>query len=132
VRDAIEDHEGGLRVAVCGSGGIWHTPGNKDAWLNEDFDREMLRCLEAGDARAMAEHFDSYDTTGDVSQVVGHMGRNSGLPSYGGPQGGTRETCAWIAAAGVIDGTHTNIVDYVPVYASPVGCAFAYATEIKN
>ena len=132
VRGAIEDHPEDLRVAVCGSGGLWHTPGNKEAWLNEDFDREMLRCLEAGDARAMAEYFDGYNTAGDVSQVVGHMGRGSGLPSYGGPQGGTRETCAWIAAAGVVDGTRSTIVDYVPVYSSPVGAGFAYATEITS
>ena len=89
----------------------------------------MLLCLEAGDIRGMAEHIDCYKTEGDVSQVVGHMGRGTGLPSRGGPQGGTRETCAWIAAAGAVEGTRLTIVDYIPVYSSPIGLAFAYATK---
>jgi hypothetical protein len=42
-----------------------------------------------------------------------------------GPQGGTRETCNWIAAAAVAAKPAT-FVEYVPVYASPIGCGFAY------
>ena len=134
VREIIEDHPSDLRVAVVGSGGLWHTPGAKDAYLDEDFDRAELAYLEAGDIRGMAEHFDSYKIPeGDRSQYVGERGRGAtGMPGFGGPQGGTRETCNWIAASGVIDGTHSTIVDYVPVYASPVGAAFTYATEIRN
>jgi hypothetical protein len=133
VRGAIEDHPSDLRVAVVGSGGLWHTPGAKNAWLNEDFDKEELRFLEAGDIRGMAEHFDNYEIpSGDSSQYVGERGRGStGMPGFGGPQGGTRETCNWIAASGVIDGTRSTIVDYVPVYASPVGAAFSYAVDIS-
>ena len=32
-----------LRVAVVGSGGLWHTPGAQDAYLDEDFDRTDAR-----------------------------------------------------------------------------------------
>jgi len=132
VRESIEAHPGDMRVAVIGSGGLWHTPGAKNAWLNEDFDREELKYLEAGDARGMAEFFDAYQIPdGDASQYVGEKGRGAtGMPGFGGPQGGTRETCNWIAAAGVADGSRSTIVDYVPVYASPVGAAFSYCTSL--
>ena len=53
------------------------------------------------------------------------------LPGPGGPQGGTRETCAWIAAAAVTDGCPTTIVDYIDAYASPVGNAFAYCDQVS-
>lgn len=132
VREVIEEYPGDLRVAVLGSGGLWHTPGAKDAYLDEDFDRAMLGYLEAGDARGMAEHFDSYVIPeGDRSQYIGERGRGStGMPGFGGPQGGTRETCNWIIAAGVAEGTRNTIVDYIPIYASPIGAAFAYADKI--
>ena len=51
------------------------------------------------------------------------------MPSPGnGPQFGSRETCTWISAAATAEGRPTTIVDYIPVYASPVGNAFAYCT----
>ena len=50
----------------------------------------------------------------------------SGLLDAGGPRGGTRETCNWIAAAAVVEGTPATLVDYIPIYASPIGAAFAY------
>ena len=131
VRDIIEEFPSDLKVAVIGSGGLWHTPGAKDAWLNEDFDQGTLKYMAAGDIRAMAEHFDGYQIpNGDSSQAIGPKGRGStGMPGFGGPQGGTRETCNWIIAAAVADGTKNTIVDYVPVYASPIGAAWAYATD---
>jgi hypothetical protein len=129
IRDIIEADKSDLRVAVVGSGGLWHTPGAKQAYLDEDWDRGFLKYLEAGDARGMAEHFDSYVIPeGDLSQYVGERGRGAtGMPGFGGPQGGTREACNWIVAAAVGDGTRNTIVDYVPVYASPIGAAFSYA-----
>jgi hypothetical protein len=128
VREIIDEFPGDLRVGVLGSGGMWHTPGAKDAWLDEDFDQELLTFMKAGDARGMAEHFDAYKIPeGDLSQPVGVRARTAtGLPSSVGPQGGTRETCNWIATAGVVDGSQATVVDYVPVYASPCGEAFAY------
>ena len=133
LREIIEDYPGDLRVAVVGSGGLWHTPGAKNAYLDEEFDRGLLRCLEKGDVRGMAERFDTYRVPeGDASQE-GYLeaGRaTTGLPTFGGPQGGTRETCNWIAAAATVDGHASTIVDYVPVYASPLGAAFSYFLDV--
>jgi hypothetical protein len=128
VREVIEDYPEGLRVAVVGSGGLWHTPGMQDAYLDEDFDREGLRLMQAGDARGWADHFDSYRIAqDDSSQMIPPRGpKSTGLPGPGGPQGGTRETCNWIAAAAVADGAGAELVDYIPVYASPIGVGFAY------
>jgi aromatic ring-opening dioxygenase catalytic subunit (LigB family) len=132
LREAIDEAPQDLRVAVVGSGGLWHTPGAKSAYLDEEFDREMLRYLEAGDIRGMAEHFDTYHIPdGDTSQYIGQRARQAtGMPGFGGPQGGTRETCNWVIAAAVADGTKNVVVDYVPVYASPIGAAWAYATDL--
>ena len=132
VREALDDAPSDLRVAVAASGGLWHTPGMPGAWLNEEFDRAILARLEAGDARGMAEYFDSYVIPeDDTSQDAAYRGRvSTGMPSPGGPAFGTRETCAWIAAAAVSDGCPTTIVDYIEVYASPVGNAFAYCDDV--
>lgn len=127
LREAIEAYPRDLRVAVIGSGGLWHTPGRKDAYLDEDFDRKELEFLQRGDAEGMAAFFDEYRVPeGDPSQAVPPKGKSStGLPVLGGPQGGTREIANWIAAAAVA-GKPGTLVDYVPVYASPIGCGFAY------
>jgi hypothetical protein len=132
LREAIEEYPEDLRVVVVGSGGLWHTPGAKQAYLDEDFDRAALKFLEAGDIRGMAELFDNYQIPeGDQSQYIGERGRGAtGMPGFGGPQGGTRETCNWITASAAADGHKATIVDYIPVYASPVGVAFSY-TELN-
>jgi len=132
VRSIIDEYPGDLRVAVVGSGGLWHTPGAKDAYLDEAFDRAQLRYMEAGDICGMAQHFDGYQIpAGDTSQAVRERGRQAtGMPGFGGPQGGTREICNWIAAAAVADGKPGTVVDYVPVYASPIGAGFAYWPEV--
>ena len=102
------------------------------AWLNSEFDRAVLARLEEGDARGMADYFDSYVIPeDDTSQDAAYRGRvSTGMPSPGGPAFGTRETCAWIAAAAVTEGRPTTIVDYIEVYASPVGNAFAYCDDV--
>jgi hypothetical protein len=48
------------------------------------------------------------------------------MPGIGGPQGGTRETVTWIAAAAALEGKTATIVDRVPIYASPIDTAYAY------
>ena len=128
VREVVEEYPGALRVALIGSGGLWHTPQKQGAWLNEAFDEDLLAHMARGDIRAMAAHFDDYRIPdGDASQDIGTRGKDvTGLPAFGGPQGGTRETCNWIAAAGAVEGTTATIVDRVPIYASPVDAAFAY------
>ena len=128
VREIIEELPGSLRIALVGSGGLWHTPRKKQAWLNEAFDEALLGHMARGDIRAMAACFDEYQVpAGDASQDIGARGREvTGMPGFGGPQGGTRETCNWIAAAGAVEGTTATIVDRVPIYASPIDAAFAY------
>lgn len=132
VREVIDEFPKDLRVAVAASGGLWHTPGMPGAWLNTEFDLTTLEHLKNGDALAMAQHFDSYVIPGgDTSQDQTTPIRiSTGLPSPGGPAFGTRETCAWIAAAAVTEGRSTTIVDYIDVYASPVGNAFAYCDNV--
>jgi hypothetical protein len=128
----IDEFPDDLRVGVVGSGGLWHTPGAKGAWLNTDFDMKTLDLLKVGDALGMAQHFDDYVIPeGDTSQDTSERSRNvTGMPSPGGPALGTRETCTWIAAAAVSEGRPTTIVDYVDVWASPAGNAFAYCDDI--
>jgi hypothetical protein len=126
VREAIEASPLDLRVAVIGSGGMWHTPGMKNAYINEEFDMSIMRALGEGDARRAAEIFDSYQIPeGDLSQAHHERGDQvTGMPGFGGPQGGIRETCNHIAAGAVAEPSKGTMIDYVPVYASPIGAGF--------
>jgi hypothetical protein len=128
VREIIAAHPEPLRVAVLGSGGLWHTPRAKDAHLDEAFDRAIMQAMLKGDAKAMARQFDEYEVpAGDASQPLAGRGPGAtGLPDTVGQRGGTRETCNWIAAAAVADGRPATLVDYIPIYASPIGVGFAY------
>jgi hypothetical protein len=126
---AIREFPGDLRVAVIGSGGLWHTPMMPNAHIDEQFDLQGLEFLAKGNAAAWAQHFDAYEIpSGDSSQRIPEGPRSTGMPGSPGPQGPTRETCNWIAAASVEQDRPFTIVDYVPVYASPAGVAFAYST----
>lgn len=126
--EVIRAFPANIRVAVIGSGGLWHTPGAPDAYLDEEFDRATLRFLEEGKPLGAAQYFDSYRVPeGDRSQEPGPRGRTStGLPASSGPQGGTREFCNWVAAAATVPDRRWTVVDYIPVYSSPVGAGFAY------
>lgn len=128
VGEIVNEFPGDLRVALVGSGGLWHTPARPDAWLNEAFDEALLDYMAKGDIAGMAAYFDAYRIPeGDRSQDISVAGKTvTGMPAVGGPQGGTRETCNWIAAAGAVEGRTATIVDRVPVYASPIDTAFAY------
>lgn len=126
VRQVIDALPGALRVAVLGSGGLWHTPNVRGAYLDEAFDRGTLDALRVGDARAMAEHFDSRPPWPDPTDAEGLRVASGGTGMLGGLARGTGETRNWIAAAAVADGAAGTVVDYVPVYASPCGMAFAY------
>lgn len=131
LRKLIAAYEEDVRVVVIGSGGLWHTPRQQKSWLNKHFDRTGLELLSDGKAAEWAKYFDSYtpdeedpsqDTTNTRTGVTG-------LPSTGGPQGGTRETLCWICAAAMAEGLPITVVDYIPIYASPVGNAFAFCTD---
>ena len=131
-RIAIESFPEDIRVVGIGSGGMWHTPGRDESYIDEEFDQTLLRYLEKGDIQGMAEFFDSYEVpSGDKSQrVLGGISGMTGLDTISGPQMGTRETCEWIAASAMVDGRPQTIVDYIPVYASPIGTAFAYCDSV--
>lgn len=124
VRAAIERIPLDLNVAVIGSGGLWHMPSTPKAWLDEEFDQRILEGIKVGDARALAAFFDSvtppHDDPVDVERMSGGTGIVLGWGS------GVGETRSWIAAAAVADGHPGTIVDYIPIYASPIGVSFAY------
>jgi aromatic ring-opening dioxygenase catalytic subunit (LigB family) len=129
LRQVIDEDESDLRVAVVGTGGLWHTPGAPDAYLDEDFDHAILARLKTGDIAGMADFFDDYSVSPeDASQSLAPAGSaTTGMIASAGPQGGTRQVCNWVAAAATAEVSHWTVVDYVPVYASPIGAAFAYS-----
>jgi Catalytic LigB subunit of aromatic ring-opening dioxygenase len=132
VREAIDAYPEDLRVVAIGSGGLWHTPGRPSSYLDEELDQVMLDHLLKGDIEGMAEHFDAYVVPeGDASQDVspGTPGM-TGMRGRSGPQGGSRETCNWIGAAAMVDGRPHQLVDYIPIYTSPIGTAYAYCTDV--
>lgn len=122
IRRLVERLDGDLRVAAIGSGGLWHTPGSRGSYLDERFDQTILDALRQGDAAAAARCFDTArDETGGPE--ADHSG---GTGMRGGLGGGSGEVRNWLIAAGVADGAPATVVDYVPVYASPIGMGFAY------
>jgi hypothetical protein len=126
VRAAIDAFPRDVRVAVIGSGGLWHTPGGADSIIDERFDRAILADVTSGDARAMAATFDAYPVVYDQHDARSVKDASGGTGIVTGLGNGTGETRNWIAAAATVDGTPGTVVDYVPVYASPVGIGFAY------
>ena len=112
--------------AACGT-----RPGAKSpSWTKTS----TARCSSTskGDIKGMAQHFDNY-TPRRATPASPSTSRAAKLrpacPASAAPQGGTRETCNWIVASAVADGKPAT-VDYVPVYASPIGCGFAYWPEV--
>lgn len=129
VRQLVDTYPEDLRVAVIGSGGLWHTPGREGSYVDEEFDRTGLDCLASGDIKGWAAHFDAYQAPAEDSSQANSGRGTTGLPTPGGPQGGTRETCNWIGAAATAEGRPSVVVDYIPVYASPIGVSFAYCSQ---
>jgi Catalytic LigB subunit of aromatic ring-opening dioxygenase len=125
VRRSIENMPIDLRVAVIGSGGLWHTPMTPQSMLDGEFDAAVLHAVKHGDADAMAAFFDSRRPEVDPHDGVAIRHASGGTHMVLGLGNGTGETRNWIIVAGVVDGTPGTVVDYVPVYASPVGLAFA-------
>ncbi|MGW5106026.1 DODA-type extradiol aromatic ring-opening family dioxygenase [Nocardia sp. NPDC004123] len=128
LRTILDSYPEDISVAVIASGGLWHTPGRPKSWVNEEFDQAGLNYLREGDMKGWAAYFDAYDASDDPSQDVSTAGPGtSGLKSPGGPQFGTRESLCWITAGSMIEGRPATIVDYVPIYASPIGHGFAFS-----
>ena len=126
VRAAIERMPLDLNVAVIGSGGLWHLPNYPNSWLDETFDNTILAGIKAGDARKTAEYFDTVQLPYDPADKGSVNLASGGTGVLLGVGGGTGETRNWIVASAVADGQPGTVVDYIPVYASPIGVSFAY------
>jgi hypothetical protein len=123
LRKIIDQSPADLRNRPVGSGGLWHTPGELDAWLNEEFDQIAIKHLEAGDIQGWVAHFDAYVVPDDdKSQAfdVPSRGASGILPLMPGPQGGTREELDWIPASSMAVGSPFTIVVVINIYASPI------------
>jgi hypothetical protein len=126
VRDVIEAWSEDVRVAVIGSGGLWHMPMAPGSDVDESFDAEILSGLTAGDADRMATYFDSRAPDvdpGDAGSLARASGGTGMVLGYGG---GTGETRTWIAAAAAAGRRPGRVVDAFSINASPIGVAFAY------
>ena len=126
-REVIEASPLDLRVAILGSGGLWHTPGSPTSWLNTEFDERILSYIPTGDAKGMADTFDAEGATppADYSPKTARW-IDGGTGMYTGIGSGTGETRNWVVAAGAADGKPGVVLDYVPVFSSPCGMGFAY------
>jgi 3-O-methylgallate 3,4-dioxygenase len=125
VRRVVESLPNDLRVAVVGSGGLWHTPMRPQATLDGSFDEAVLDALRRGDASAMATAFDDLGNGLEMTEQE-LMIESGGTGMVLGIGLGTGETRNWIAAAATAGGASGTVIDYIPVYASPIGLAFAY------
>ncbi len=125
LRRSIEAWPEDIRVAVVGSGGLWHIPGAPDAYIDEDFDEAMLNGVRTGNADAMATYFDNWKPKPEHEGLACYKSFSGGTGMRGGLGSGTGESRNWIMAAAVADRPGT-VIDYVPVYASPCGMGFAY------
>ena len=126
VRKIIEEEwPRDLRVAVMGSGGLWHTPGARESYLDEEFDREMLERLQAGSADSMAAYFDGWSPREELKNLRCFDQFSGGSGMTRGIGGGTGETRNWIMAAAVAH-RPGRVIDYIPLHASPCGVGFAY------
>lgn len=126
VRAAIERIPLDLNVAVIGSGGLWHLPNYPLSWLDESFDQNILARVRSGNAKEMAEYFDTVQLPLDENDPKSVNKVSGGTGMILGVGGGTGETRNWIVAAAVADGKPGTVVDYVPIYASPIGTSWAY------
>lgn len=125
LRGVVERWTEDISVAAIGSGGLWHTPGARDAYLDEDFDQTILAHLKRGDPDAAARYFDGWTPPAERRHLRCYESFEGQSRMPGGVGSGSGETRTWIMAAG-IGNKPAQIVDYVPIHASPVGAGFAY------
>ncbi len=100
IRQAVEQWEEPLRVAVVATGGLSHFV------VDETFDRAFLELMGRDDPEGHAR-----------------------LPLEK-LQSGNSEFRCWSLLAGAVAGMQMNLIDYVPCYRSPAGtgCGMAFAT----
>jgi len=125
IRKTIEAWPETIRVAVIGSGGLWHTPGAPDAYINQEFDQAILEGIRAGDTDRLADYFDHWQPGAAFAHLRCYQSFSGGTRMIGGIGSGTGETRNWIMAAAIADRPGV-VVGYVPVYASPCGMGFAH------
>lgn len=126
IAEAVAAFPQDMRIAVLGSGGLWHTPMVKKALIDPDFDSSILNAVRSGSASDMAAAFDARAprVDPDDAEMVDRLSAGTGMVLGFGS--GTGETRNWIAAAATADGIPGEIIDYIEVNASPVGAGFAY------
>jgi hypothetical protein len=126
VREIVDAWASDARIAVIGSGGLWHTPMEPNAYIDRAFDRRILDALALGDAEAMAAIFDSRLPEVDPADALDVERVSGGTGMILGHGSGVGEIRNWIAASAVVDGAPGIVVDYVDINASPAGVGFAY------
>lgn len=125
VRDVIASWPDDLNVVVVGSGGLWHTPGATDAYLDEEFDQTILSFLKSGDVDGGAAYFDKWKPGKERQDLRCFEAFECASGMEGGIGSGSGETRTWLMAAAVAARPAT-VIDYIPIHSSPVGAAFAY------
>lgn len=89
---AVRRYEGCRRVAILATGGLSHDVGTPRMGLvNEEFDREFLRLLAAGDEKAL------------LTYATRHVN---------GAGNGAEEIRNWLIAYGAASGPHMDIITY--------------------
>jgi hypothetical protein len=126
VRDLIETYDEDVSVAIMGSGGLWHTPGAAKSYIDAEFDETILAGVRSGAIRDMAVYFDGRRPQVDPSDERSVREASGGTGIVTGLGSGTGETRNWIAASAAAEGRRGTVVDYIPIFASPIGAAFAY------
>lgn len=126
IREIVDAWPSNERIAVIGSGGLWHTPMEANAYIDRAFDRRILDALSIGDSRTMASLLDSRQPQYDSADAASVERASGGTGMVLGHGSGVGEIRNWIAAAAVVDGLPGTVVDYVDINASPVGVGFAY------
>ena len=104
LRSAIESYPEPLRVAILGTGGLSHSIGEKTMGaIYERFDRDTIRLFGRPHGELISFLNDELMRSGNGSEEI----RN------------------WLVAHGAAGGRGFELVDYLPVPAVIVGCAFA-------
>jgi protocatechuate 4,5-dioxygenase beta chain len=108
---AVEAYEGSDRVAIYGTGGMSHWPGMaKMGRINEEWDRQLVELIRAGDVEALIAMSD---------QAIIEAGGNGGL-----------ELKNWICAMGAFGACEGDIITYQAMYEWICGCAFAEMKKV--
>lgn len=125
VKHAIESWPSDCRVAVIGSGGLWHLPGADNAYMDTGFDETVLSFIQQGKVHELAQFFDGWTPSLNHADTDHDRVFSGGTGMRAGIGSGSGETRTWIMAAGVAN-RNATVIDYIPIHASPCGAAFAH------